>query len=65
MKHWAFSGRTTRLGWFGKLSWLGRLNYYVLQWSGYRLAALAETSESTEVVGWKFVRFPAGEGWLK
>lgn len=63
--HWAFRGRTTRLGWFGRLGWLGRLNYYVLQWSGWRLAALTDSAESYEVTGWKFVRFPVGEGWLK
>ena len=65
---WYFRGRTSRLGWFGKLSWLGRLNYYVLQWFGIRLAAIVEPENEHEherVIGWKFVREPAGKGWIR
>lgn len=45
------------------LSWLGKLNYYVLQWTGRRLAVNVGVGADGPV-GWSWIKRKPREGWL-
>lgn len=47
----------------GCRSWLGALNYYVLQWTGWRLAC--ELDDNGKRTRWHLVRMRPGSGWNK
>lgn len=49
------------------LSWVGKLNYYVLQWTGWRLTMIFETDEVADderPTRWTMTRWRVGTGWL-
>ncbi len=43
-------------------SWLLLLNYYVLQWTGWRLCY--EHEDGQKPFNWHFTRMKPGTGWL-
>ena len=44
-------------------SWLGVLNFYVLQWAGLRLGCIVDDEE--KIVAWEFHAKPPLKGWTK
>ena len=45
-------------------TWLGKINYYCLQWLGFRLARVVDAETNCQV-GWRFVKMAPGAGWIK
>lgn len=50
------------MSFLGYRSWLGALNGYVLQWTGWRLAKVLRNGNAPS---WRLVRMPPGTGWYR
>jgi hypothetical protein len=48
-----------------KCSWLGFLNFYILQWTGFRLSYELDDSNPPKKIKWGFVKMKPGSNWIK